>query len=480
MKFLYYDILFLIISVIAVAIFLYRHKKKLQIESKILLLYRTQWGIKLIDRISKKFPRTIKVFSYISIFFGYILMAGGIYLIWISLILIINAVALPKIPPLFPLIPYLPDLFKISFLPPFYFTYWIITIGIVAIVHEFAHGIFARADKIRLKSTGFGFLGPFLAAFVEIDEKQMAKKSVKTQLSILAGGSFSNLILAVLFMLILNLFFVSFYSPAGMGFNTYTLGIVNISTISAINNIGISNADYQKISLAYSQLNLTNKTQDLKIISDEKKYFIDANSFELQMKSKQGMIVAYEDTPAYTNKIAGAITELTFKETTFKIKNQADLSSALSTIHPGDEIFLKTTNANYSLTLAADPTNSSKPYLGVGIMISKSKLAWLADFLFLNKKDPSVYYAPTAKGDFWAGLTIFISNLLFWIVIINVSVMLVNMLPFGIFDGGRFFYLTILGLTKSTKKAEKWFKVANFIIFMILMLMMVVWFYKIL
>jgi len=113
-------------------------------------------------------------------------------------------------------------------------------------------------------------------------------------------------------------------------------------------------------------------------------------------------------------------------------------------------------------------------------MIPKSKLAWLANFLFLNNKDPSVYYAPSAKGEFASGLTIFIYNLLFWIIIINVSVMLVNMLPFGIFDGGKFFYLTILGLTKSTKKAEKCFKIVNSIILIFLMLLMVVWFIKIL
>ena len=32
-------------------------------------------------------------------------------------------------------------------------------------------------NKVEIKTTGFGFLGPFLAAFVEPDEKQMQKKT---------------------------------------------------------------------------------------------------------------------------------------------------------------------------------------------------------------------------------------------------------------------------------------------------------------
>ena len=49
-----------------------------------------------------------------------------------------------KIAPLMPLIPYVDTIFKVSFLPPFYFTYWIVVLAIVAIVHEFSHGIFAK------------------------------------------------------------------------------------------------------------------------------------------------------------------------------------------------------------------------------------------------------------------------------------------------------------------------------------------------
>src|SRR3989338_644264 len=87
------------------------------------------------------------------------------------------------------------------------FLHWIISLFIIAIIHEFSHGVIARVYNIKIKSSGFAFLGPIPAAFVEPDEKKMEKSSAKAQLSILAAGSFSNILLALLVILIL--FFVS-------------------------------------------------------------------------------------------------------------------------------------------------------------------------------------------------------------------------------------------------------------------------------
>ena len=69
----------------------------------------------------------------------------------------------------------------------------------------------------------------------------------------------------------------------------------------------------------------------------------------------------------------------------------------------------------------------------------------------------------------------FVYNLLWWLVLISISVALMNMLPMGIFDGGRFFYLTILLLTKSEKKAKFWFKISTNVLLGLFFLLMVFW-----
>lgn len=96
--------------------------------------------------------------------------------------------------------PVLPGV-KIPGLPILSFWHWIISIFILALVHEFSHGILARVYKLKIKSSGIGFLGPILLAFVEPDEKQTAKAQKKAQLSMFAAGPFANIILAVLALL---------------------------------------------------------------------------------------------------------------------------------------------------------------------------------------------------------------------------------------------------------------------------------------
>ena len=179
MSFIVYDLSFLVLFTLAIVIFLYTRKHNLKREG-IMYLYRTSIGLKFIDYIAKKYPKTLKVMSYVIVTCGYVIMALSVYL----LLQILNIFTKPelvkiiKVPPIMPLIPYMGEIFKASWLPPFYFTYWIIAIALVAIFHEGFHGIFARFNKIRIKSTGFGFLGPFLAFFVEQDDKQMQKSKI--------------------------------------------------------------------------------------------------------------------------------------------------------------------------------------------------------------------------------------------------------------------------------------------------------------
>ena len=181
MSFIIYDVVLLVIFVAFTSFFLYKNRQNLKREG-LLYLYKAQWGVKLIDRVGKKYKKTLRVLSYISISIGYLLMAGMIYLfarivyLYVAYPSVVRAI---KVPPITPLIPYLPQAFNLDFLPPFYFIYWVLILAVIAIPHEFAHGIFMRRYNIKIKSTGFGFfpyfLPIFLAAFVEQDEKSMKK-----------------------------------------------------------------------------------------------------------------------------------------------------------------------------------------------------------------------------------------------------------------------------------------------------------------
>ena len=97
--------------------------------------------------------------------------------------------------------------------------YWIISIAVILIVHEFAHAIVARARGVKIKSVGYGFLLFLPLGFAEPDEEELKKKSKETKMMVYGAGSLSNIMFAVLFFaLFLGTSFLvaKMYVPTGV------------------------------------------------------------------------------------------------------------------------------------------------------------------------------------------------------------------------------------------------------------------------
>lgn len=464
MKITYYDLSLLVLFVVSVSVFLYTRRKNLQREG-LLYLYRTKLGMKLIDYVGRKYKKTLHVLSYISIATGYVLMVGAF---WLVLRILWIYIAYPafvrqiKVPPIMPLVPYIDKL--VPGLPSFYFTYWIVILAIIAITHEFAHGIFMRRYNIGIKSTGFGFfpffLPVFLAAFVEQDEKSMVKKSKFEQMAVLSAGTFANVLTAILFFVIMFLFFSYAFTPAGVIFDTYSYSAVDLVSITMINGVALVNPTSENI------VSSINQTGPNEIIANGVKY-AGVRGFS----EDKTQVALYDDTPAINAELTGAITEING----VKIKDGKELSNELSKYSPGDEITIKTKteeeNFEYQIILGENPEDPTSPMLGIGFYDNQRKgiLGEVYNAL-ASFKDSNTYYEPKHDGWSW-----FIYYLFWWMVLISISVALINMLPVGIFDGGRFFYLTVLGITGSKKKAMKSFKFTTYFFLFVLLLLLVFW-----
>jgi membrane-associated protease RseP (regulator of RpoE activity) len=452
-----YDLSFLILFSLFIGIFLYRKRKNLKREW-IMFLYRTKIGIKTIDYISRKFSRLLHVLKYFIVGIGLFLMAGMIYLLGHAVWLYIKFPQITKIikaPPIFPVIPYFPRIFGIqSIFPPFYFTYFILAFAIVAIVHEFSHGIFMRLFKIRIKSTGFAFLGPILGAFVEEDKRNFEKKSNLQQMSVLGAGVFANLVFALIFFGILILFFNLFFVGGGYAFNNYAYSYIPAASVTGFGNFS------EELTEVYTKNNT---------------YFLNSE-LKSQLSENSSLLLVYEDTPAVRAGLKGAVVEIGGQ----KISNYEDLRDFLIDKKPGDSINIKTVyqgeEKETTLALEEHPLDSSKGYIGIGFYKAKSNsLTSKIIMKVASFKEPSTYYVPVAR----ANLVVFIYNLLWWVAMINFFVALFNMVPLGILDGGRFFYLAILSVTKSKKFAEISFKLVSYAILLIFLLLMVFWFFRI-
>jgi len=471
MSFIVYDLIFLVIFVLFVSLFLYKGKKNLKKEGS-LLLYRTKWGMKFIDKTGAKYKKTLTFLSYVSITLGYILMIGGLYLVWTILYVYLfrpDIVRTIKVPPITPLVPYLPEIFNISFLPPLYVTYWIVMIAIVAIPHEFFHGIFMKRYNIKIKSTGFGFfpyfLPIFLAAFVEQDEKSMNKSSKFGQLVVLSAGTFANILTAIFFFFIFWMFFATAFAPSGIIIEDYSYSIVKVSAITMINSVYVENPSINDLTELVKNDTFNDiQTEEAKYVGI-KQLFSNTNEY----------IVLYDNAPAINSDLNGVITEINGE----KITSLDKLSSELKKYSPGDKVTIKSINEKNEvefneITLGENKINGNS-FLGIKFPQIEGKGIIGKTFITLSAfKKAEIYYTPKIPG-----FSIFIYNMLLWILLASISVAFVNMLPVGIFDGGRFFYLTVLGLTGSEKIAKKSFALVTYFFLFLLIVVMIMWVFSI-
>jgi len=143
------------------------------------------------------FPNFLSYLALFGIAVGYL---GMIFISYILITGLFSLLTIPDAPPM--IAPVLPGI-KIPGSPIFVpFWYGIISIFLVVLVHEAAHGIIARVHKMKIKSSGVGMFAIFPIAFVEPDEEQLKKSKKKHQLSVFAAGPFSNILLAILVALI--------------------------------------------------------------------------------------------------------------------------------------------------------------------------------------------------------------------------------------------------------------------------------------
>jgi len=385
-----YDLVFLVIfGIILLAVMLLNRKRtelqKIAFPFLYMIIYRTKLGLDKMDKLARKFPRSLNILSYISIIIGY---AGMVLIIFF---LFKGAYEFLFLDMPSPVGLVLPGVETIPGLPKLSFFHWIITIFILASVHEFSHGVFARLNKLKVKSSGFALFGIILpiipAAFVEPDEKSMTKAPKKAQLSVLSAGSFANFITAFIALLIFG----------------FVLGPV---VGNMLQETGVVIAGLEEEGPAELAGLKTNET-----------------------------VVAINDIP---------------------ITNLDEFKQELNKYSPNEKISLQTESSTYYITLEESSTESGKAHMGV-FLIPKEQI--------YNPEIEEKY------GTFFIKVMIWITLLFSWLFMINLGVGMFNLLPLGILDGGKMFYLAVLHFTKNETITKKIFKYTNILLILILLVL---------
>lgn len=197
------SILIYLLICIGLGIYIFIKKDKFKLEAfrikgipiAYIVFTKSRIGEKFVEKIARRYTKQVKVLGWLCVGIGFvamILVVGGL-VFQIYTVLQQPELAEPTVKLI------LPIQSKFSVYVPLEF--WLISLFIVAGIHEFGHALLARAYGIPLKGIGLAFAGiiiPFIpAAFVEPDKEAFENCPKSHKLAILAAGGGFNIILGL-------------------------------------------------------------------------------------------------------------------------------------------------------------------------------------------------------------------------------------------------------------------------------------------
>ena len=153
------------------------------------LVYKNKSVNEILIKVLGRTERGIKVFANISVIAGFLMMGFAFYFLlnnvsnyfvaqsnFSELTVLIPGVTLTSAPAI---------------------TYFLLSIPIVLVIHEGAHGIVAALEKIKIKTGGFAIFIALFAGFVEPDEEEFDKAKKISKLRVIGAGATSNVMFAI-------------------------------------------------------------------------------------------------------------------------------------------------------------------------------------------------------------------------------------------------------------------------------------------
>jgi membrane-associated protease RseP (regulator of RpoE activity) len=175
-----------VIIVIAKALKLEKYGFELKAYS---LVYKNKSVNDVLIRVLGRTRRGIRVFADVSVIAGFIMMGFAFYFLLNN---VLNYfVAQSNFSELTVLIP------GVTLTSAPAITFFLLSIPIVLVMHEGAHGIVAALEKIKIKTGGFAIFIALFAGFVEPDEEEFNKAKKISKLRVIGAGATSNVLFAI-------------------------------------------------------------------------------------------------------------------------------------------------------------------------------------------------------------------------------------------------------------------------------------------
>ncbi len=175
-----------------------------------IVMWKTGRGRNLIDRLArpKRFWRAFGDASIVLV--GVTMLATTLLLLWEATL--VQSAAVRANPPSPDLLLGLPGINRLIPLG-----YGVFGLAVAIVLHEFCHGILARAVNIKVRSVGAIFLVVPIGAFVEPDEDELRALPPRQRARLYAAGPATNILLALLFGFLFSTIMLSSVAPAHNG-----------------------------------------------------------------------------------------------------------------------------------------------------------------------------------------------------------------------------------------------------------------------
>ncbi|MHA2392971.1 MAG: site-2 protease family protein [Promethearchaeota archaeon] len=414
----------------------------------LLAMFKTKRLNRLIKRISRKRPKSWRVFWTIGVFVSFSFTIYAFYFFFSNFV---NLIIDPR--PEYGIYPLIPGV-TINF--PL-FSYMILPLLFIVTTHEFAHGIAANADELDIKSTGVLGAGLFFVigfgAFVEINEREAnsSKVSRYTRLRIASAGTYINGItagLAFVLILIFPLMISPWYRQVTQvntvfkeeegGFNYGNLS--SGDAILAIKKKGTNDTNYvyldENKGVSLTSIlsnktvlqcsagdNLTLKTYNPSLdvfqeknvtlgpryyIGIQYQYLVNGSGFEITK-----IIAESEDGNNYDKNLTVGLIIEEVNGIPINVSNGDTLEKIFTSSFNLTTINLSQNSLNWTLDVAT-----------IGVLIGVYTNSY-----FMFKNDVGKFFTSSFPEFFLRELS--------WLFLIAFSITLFNMLPLPIFDGDR-------------------------------------------
>ena len=246
---IYVLLAWVIILVIAKALKLQNHGFEVKVYS---LVYKNQSVQSVLTRILTRTRRGIRIFADVSVVAGFLMMG---FAFWFLISNISKFFVEPsEFAELTVLIP------GVTLTSASAITYFLLSIPIVLVIHEGAHGIVATLEKIKIKTGGFAIFIALFAGFVEPDEEEFNNAKKISKLRVIGAGATANVLFALVLGVILltnPLFALVLPEPLLSWFYEVPEGVV---ILSIIEGFGAEKAGLQ-------ENDLITKINDIRIVS---------------------------------------------------------------------------------------------------------------------------------------------------------------------------------------------------------------------